>query len=156
MPRCRQLRRAIIGYAVMLIVGNLMGCSTSVPGVDGGGLRIANKSAVSSHEQTKLNSALSGETQDRRELANAAEPKAITAKSGSKAKHHSSQPRGSQDRSAASEDEARAGVTPIDSGATLSTTTPVVGSPDWKREKQKTEQQEQQIKRLIEGVCRGC
>ena len=158
MPRCRQLRRAITGCALILIVGSLLGCSSTVPGVDGGGLRIANKSAVPSHEQAELSSGLSGGTRVRPELASAAEPKAISAKNGSKTKHHSSQPRGTQDRSPASKDEARAEVAPpIDTGRTSSSmTTPVVGSPDWKRDKQETEQQEQRIKRLIEGICRGC
>jgi hypothetical protein len=156
MPRCRQLRRAITGCVLILIAGSLLGCSSTVPGVDGGGLRIANKSAVPSHEQAELSSGLSEGTRVRPELASAAEPKAISAKNGSKTKHHSSQPRGTQDRSPASKDEARADSDTAPGATSSAMTTPAVGSPEWKRQKQETEQQEQRIKRLIEGVCRGC
>jgi len=35
-------------------------------------------------------------------------------------------------------------------------TTPNVGSPEWKQEQAENEHNEQQLKRMIEGICRGC
>jgi hypothetical protein len=34
--------------------------------------------------------------------------------------------------------------------------TPVVGSPEWKRDQRDSEEQEQRIRRVIEGICRNC
>ena len=37
-----------------------------------------------------------------------------------------------------------------------SETTPNVGSPEWKREQAENERKEEQIKKVIQGICRGC
>jgi hypothetical protein len=39
---------------------------------------------------------------------------------------------------------------------TLYPTTPSVGSPEWEKEKADNERKEQNIKQVIEGICRGC
>jgi hypothetical protein len=38
----------------------------------------------------------------------------------------------------------------------MSSTTPKIGSPQWKREREEDERKEQHIKEVIEGICRGC
>lgn len=38
----------------------------------------------------------------------------------------------------------------------MGATTPKVGSPAWKREQLETERQERELRRAINGVCRGC
>ena len=35
-------------------------------------------------------------------------------------------------------------------------TTPTVGSPEWKKEQAEDERKEQHIKKVIEGICSGC
>jgi hypothetical protein len=37
-----------------------------------------------------------------------------------------------------------------------SSTTPIVGSPQWKKERVENERKEQHIKEVIEGICSGC
>src|SRR5262245_1771960 len=38
----------------------------------------------------------------------------------------------------------------------LSATTPKVGSLEWEAEKQEAERREQYIRKVIQGICRGC
>ena len=42
------------------------------------------------------------------------------------------------------------------SAAPLSFETPVVDSPQWKKEQRISEEQERRIQHVIEGICRGC
>ena len=44
---------------------------------------------------------------------------------------------------------------PSDDGPT-SQTTPNVGSPEWKKEEAQNERKEENLKRIIQGICRGC
>lgn len=38
----------------------------------------------------------------------------------------------------------------------MSKRTPVIGSPEWKREEEATEKREREIKKEIKGICTGC
>lgn len=47
----------------------------------------------------------------------------------------------------------------IESGSVppwMSKRTPVLGSPEWKREQEETEKREREIKKEIKGICTGC
>jgi hypothetical protein len=39
---------------------------------------------------------------------------------------------------------------------TTTSTTPNVGSPEWKKERAENERKEQHIKEVIDGICTGC
>jgi len=159
MARFRQFRGTITGYALILIAAGLISCSPTVPGASG--LRAADIRAAPSYAQTKLSSQSFGEAKGQSKFERAAATKAINAKSSNRSKHHSivAQDRSAPDRSQPSGHSA--GAEPdsaIGTGATppSSMKTPVVDSPEWKRDQQESEKQEQKIKRVIEGVCSGC
>ncbi len=156
-PRFPQRR-----YALMLVASGLAVCGTVVLGLDGSGLRAANGSAAASHHQAKLTSRILGGAGARLELANATETKPIEAKNGGRAKHSPKATRGGRglDRSQASQPKAGAEEAPMFDVRAMPSwmhkKTPVVGSPEWEQEKQETEKQEREVRRAIEGVCRGC
>ena len=173
MPRFRQH-----SYALMLIAAGLSGCGTA-PGLKYGGLQATSGSAAYSHEQAKLSSKPFGAVEARSELASAAEPVAAEAKKAGQAKHSS---RATKDRHGldglrASEHGAGADVlternekmgeaaprpaaiAAINTGAMpswMNKKTPIQGSPEWKQEQQETEKQEQEIQRVLGGICHGC
>jgi len=45
---------------------------------------------------------------------------------------------------------------PILNNGSLHSTTPDVGSPEWKKEQIENAHKEERLKTIIEGICRGC
>jgi hypothetical protein len=176
MPRFRQR-----SYALMLIAAGLASCGTA-PGFDNSGLRATVGSAAYSHEQAKLSSKPFGAVEARSELASAAEPMATEAKKAGQAKHSSRATKGRRGldglraskqgagaevlTDGAQRNEKMGEVAPrpaafvaIDTGARpswMNKKTPIQGSPEWKQEQQETEKQEQEIQRVLGGICHGC
>jgi len=172
MPRFRQR-----SYALMLMAAGLAGCGTA-PGFDNSGLRATVGSAAYSHEQAKLSSKLFGAVEARSELASAAEPMPTEAK---KAGRHSSRPtKGRHDLDGLPASKQGAGAEVPTDGAQrnekmgemaprptaivaigerpswMNKKTPIQGSPEWKQEQQESEKQEQEIRRVLTGICHGC
>jgi hypothetical protein len=96
------------------------------------------------------------------ELTDAAKTKPIGTENGGRAKHSSKATRRRRDldRSQASQQKAGAEEdTTVDIGVMprwMNKKTPAVGSPEWEQEQQETEKQERDVRRAIEGICRGC
>ena len=55
----------------------------------------------------------------------------------------------------APKEKAAAVSRPSDEGP-VSKTTPNVGSPEWKKEQAQNERKEENLKRIMQGICRGC
>jgi hypothetical protein len=156
MPRFCQRRY------ILPIAAGLAACGTIWLGLDGGGLRAANGSASFSCQQVKLCSDILGRAGARLELADAAETKPIAAKNGGRMQRSSKAARGGRalDRSQAPQKKAG---TEEDSAFDIRVTpswmhkkTPAVGSPEYEQEQRETEKQEREVRRAIEGICRGC
>jgi len=175
MIRSCQPRHPIAACVAMLMAGCLSGCATSAPGFGDGAHQAANKSAAPTYQEVKLSSELSAKAGVRSERKSTVAHKTIKATSSSKVERASRAAQGARSLESSQSSERNAGakldiatdtgatssgakpVPAIDSSETsASMTTPVVGSPEWKRQKQESEKQEQHIRRVIEGICHGC
>lgn len=157
MPRFYECR-----YVLMLVTAGLAICGAVVLGLDGSGLRAANGSTSDAPQRAKGSSEILGGLGARLELADAAETKPIEIENGGRAKHSSKGTLGGSgsDRSERSQQKDGAeGGSMFDTGVMppwMHKKTPAVGSPEWKQEQQETERQEQEVRRAIDGICRGC
>jgi hypothetical protein len=137
----------------MLIAAGFAGCGTAALSFNDGALSAVNVSAVPFYQEAKFSSQALESAAARLEFASTAEAKAKSA--GRRA----AQGGRNLGRLPAPRQKAIMDDYTLDVGATPSwmfRKTPRVGSPEWKREQEVTEKQEQEVKQAIEGICRGC
>lgn len=143
--------RALPGYCVrMLIAAGFAGCSTVVLSFDGDRVPAGNGSTVSSHQHAKFSSKIL-------QVVAASDAETEAKRAG----HSSKAPRSGRNLGRLPAPRQKAGVDDytLDVGTTPSWMygkTPRVGSPEWKREQHVTEEQEREVKKAIEDICRGC
>lgn len=137
----------------MLIAAGFAGCGTAALCFNHGTLSTVNASAVPFCQQAKFSARTRESATAGLNFASAAGAKAKSA--GRRAA------RGERNLNSLPAPRQKAIVDDytLDVGATPSwmyTKTPRVGSPEWKREQQVTEEQEREVKHAIDAVCHGC
>ncbi len=141
-------------YTPLLVAVGLAACGAFVLcGLDGSGPRAAHGSA---DQQAKFSSEILRGTAERVELASDAKTGPIQSKNRVRAKPSSRATQDGRvlDRKAGAEENSLFNVNVMPSW--MHEKTPAVGSPEWKQEQQETERQEREVRRAIEGICRGC
>jgi len=154
MARYLQRGRAIAGYALILAAVGVANSASVSFGLGGGGDSavsgpVSYTPAVRSDALAPLNSANSAAIRPRLEFAMTTDSRSNAAKRGARGERaRTTSGRSGLQGNAAYDLQ---GMPPW-----MNKTTPAVGSPEWRREQQETERQEQYLKSVIEGICHGC
>lgn len=149
--RSRARSRAPLLLAIGLVVFSAIGLDPHC-----GGPPAAYGSIAATYQHAKSSSDVLGGAEAWLEAANAAGSTPIETKNNVRARHPPKATDGggvaARKGGAAENSTFEVNVMP----PWMHKKTPAVGSPEWKEEQQETERQEREVRRAIEGVCRGC
>lgn len=136
----------------MLIAAGFAGCGTAALSFNDGALSAVNASAVPFYQRAKFSSQTLESAAAGLEFASAAEAKAKSVGRAARGGRNLGRLPAPRQKPVVDDYTLDVGATP----SWMYKKTPRVGSPEWKREQQVTEEQEREVKQAIDGICDGC